>query len=111
MNKKYEDLEYSNFNIYPHYVFATAFLVNGKLADYKIGNYERCWGNRTFRGSQWENEVWEHGFIKKDWELTCEYTKILVNNDDEHNKAFDDLEDWLFDNFKVYEKVSLNRWR
>ncbi len=111
MNKKYEDLEYSNFNIYPHYVFATAFLVNGKLADYKIGNYERCWGNRTFRGSQWENEVWEHGFIKKDWELTCEYTKILVNNDDEHNKAFDDLEDWLFDNFKVYEKVSLNKWR
>ena len=29
------NLESSNFNIYPHYVFATAFLVNGELADYK----------------------------------------------------------------------------
>lgn len=34
---------YSNFNDYPHYVYVTAFLVNGKLADYKIGNSERGW--------------------------------------------------------------------
>ena len=32
---------YSNFNDYPHYVYATAFLVNGKLADYKIGDAEK----------------------------------------------------------------------
>lgn len=111
MDKKYEELQHSNFNIYPHYVFATAFLVNGKLADYKIKNCEGCWGLRTFRGQPWENEVWQHSFIDKDWNLTCEYNKILVNNDEEHNETFNKLEDWLFDNFEIYEKVNLTRWR
>ncbi len=111
MNKELGELQYSNFNTYPHYVFATAFLVNGKLADYKIQNCERCWGLRTFRGRPWENEVWQHGFIDKDWNLTCEYNKILVNNDEEHDEAFNKLEDWLFDNFEIYEKVNLTRWR
>ena len=73
------ELEWNNFNEYPHYVYATAFLVNGELADYKIQNREREWGDRTFRGTKWENEVWQHGFIDKDWNLTCEYNKILVN--------------------------------
>ena len=102
------ELEYSNFNIYPHYVFATAFLVDGKLADYKIGNTERYWGDRTFRGSSWENEVFKR-LRNNDKGLTCEYNKVLVNNDDEHNKAFEKMEDWLFNNFKIYEKVSLTR--
>lgn len=104
------NLESSNFNIYPHYVFATAFLVNGELADYKIQNRERDWGDRTFRGSNWENEVWKHGFIAKDWTLTCEYKRILVHNDNEHNKAFEELEDWIFNNFKTYKKANLVRW-
>lgn len=38
--KDYKELEYSDFNKYPHYVYATAFLVNGKLADYRIKNRE-----------------------------------------------------------------------
>ena len=60
-----KDLEWNSFNEYPHYVSATAFLVNGKLADYKIQDREIRWGDRTFRGSTWENEVWQHGFIDK----------------------------------------------
>lgn len=103
-------LEYSDFNKYPHYVYATAFLVNGELADYRIKNIEVDWGSRTFRGSAWENEVWQHGFIDKDWDLTCEYKKILVYNDEEHNRAFEELKDWLFNNFKVYKKVNLVRY-
>ena len=86
--KDYKELEYSDFNKYPHYVYATAFLVNGKLADYRIKNREVDWGSRTFRGSAWENEVWQHVFIDGDWNLTCEYKKILVNNQKEHNDAF-----------------------
>lgn len=101
-----KDLEYSDFNTYPHYVFATAFLVNGELADYKIGDRETLWGLRTFRGNTWENEVWQHGFIDKDWQLTCKYKKILANNKEEHNKAFDELEEWLFSNFKIYKKAN-----
>ena len=58
-------LESNSFNTYPHYVFATAFLVNGELADYKISDRETNWGLRTFRGEPWENEVWKHGFIDK----------------------------------------------
>lgn len=99
---KVKKLEYSDFNIYPHYVYATAFLVKGELADYKIGSYESNWERRTFRGSSWENEVAEHF---NDWDLTCKYKKILVNNSDEHNDAFELLEMWLDNSFKKYKKV------
>ena len=105
--KEMKDLKYSNFNIYPHYVYATAYLVNGELADYKIGNCEKIWGIRTFRGSQWEKEVYQHGFIDKDWELTCEYEKIFVTNDEEHSRAFDFLCMWLDTSFKKYKKADL----
>lgn len=108
--KEYKELEYSDFKKYPHYVYATAFLVNGELADYRIKNREVDWGSRTFRGSVWENEVWQHGFIDEDWNLTCEYKKILVNNQEEHNNAFEKLEDWLFDNFKIYKKANPQRF-
>lgn len=103
MNKE-KKLEHSNFGTYPHYVYATAFLVNGELADFKIGSYETDWDRRTFRGSKWENEVAEHF---KDWKLTCEYKKILVNSNDEHNDAFELLEMWLDNKFKKYKKTNL----
>ena len=48
-------MEYSNFDEYPHKIFATAFLVNGELADYKICNHKRNWDERTFRGTSWES--------------------------------------------------------
>lgn len=103
-----KDLEWNSFNEYPHYVYATAFLVNGELADYKIQDRERRWGDRTFRGSTWENEAWQHGFIDKDWKLTCKYKKILVNNDEEHNEAFELLEMWLDNKFKKYKNFNFN---
>lgn len=95
----------NDFRKYPHYVYATAFLINGELADYKIQDRERTWTNRTFWGFDWEGEITE-----KD-ELTCKYNKILVNNREEHNRAFKILEDWLFDNFKIYKKSKLKRPR
>ena len=98
-------LEYSNFEVYPHYVYATAFLIEGQLADFKVGSRESSWNNRTFRGSKWENEVAEHF---DDWNLTCEYKKILVNSNDEHNDAFELLEMWLDNSFKKYPKNHLN---
>lgn len=101
------ELEYSDFNTYPHYVFATAFLVNGELADYRICDREREWGIRTFRGSTWENEVAKHS---QKWDLTCEYNKILVHNDKEHECAFNKLEEWLFDTFKIYKKANPIKW-
>lgn len=80
------------------------FLLIGELADFKVGSHESDWGRRTFRGSAWENEVAEHF---DDWNLTCEYKKILVNNNDEHNDAFELLEMWLDNSFKKYKKAGL----
>ena len=80
------------------------FLLIGELADFKIGDHESDWDRRTFRGSVWENEVEEHF---KDWKLSCEYKKILVNNDKEHNDAFELLEMWLDNTFKKYKKANL----
>lgn len=89
---------YNNFNEYPHYVYATAYLWDGKLMDYKIGNRERTWHDRTFRGLGWERYVWDNF---ESLNLYCEYNKILVFNDEEHNKAFDTLSEWLE---KTYER-------
>ena len=55
-----------------------------------------------------EIEVWQHGFIDKDWKLTCKYKKILVNNDEEHNEAFELLEMWLDNKFKKYKNFNFN---
>ena len=87
-------LQSNNFDEYPHYVYATAFMLDNKLMDYKIGNAERDWFTRTFRGLKWEQCVWEK-FDKLN--LYCKYNRILVNNREEHNNAFDILEKWLED--------------
>ena len=97
---EFKDLRRNSFNEYPHYIYTTAFLVNGVLADYKICDSETCWGLRTFRGSKWENEVSQHGFIDQDWELTCVYHSEWVQNRKEHNAAFDKSEKWLKETFK-----------
>lgn len=97
------DFNFSDFNKYPHIVYATAFLVDGKLADYKIGNWQRHWGNRTFRGLKWEGEIIKDRNIK----LTCEYNQVTVKNDNEHNIAFDILLDWLDETFEKYEPANL----
>lgn len=36
---------------------------------------------------------------------------MLSKEEIEKIKAFNKLEDWLFDNFEIYEKVNLTRWR
>lgn len=43
-----------------------------------------------------------------DWNLTCEYKKILVNTNDEHNDAFDLLELWLDNSFEKYKKSGIH---
>lgn len=86
-------LQSNSFNEYPHYVYATAFFLDDKLMDYSIGSYEKSWETRTFRGNfTWERYVWENF---DSLNLYCKYKKKLVNNSEEHNKAFDILEKWI----------------
>lgn len=96
----------NNFEIYPHIVYATAFLKNGKLVDYSIGSHIKDWGTRTFRGFPWERATMEE-------ESSCRYNQILVNNIDEHNESFDILDKWLVDNFEAHEKTPdiKSRWK
>lgn len=109
MEKDFSKLKSSNFNNYPHLVFGTAFLVDGKVADYEIGDSESCWGLRTFRGLTWEKDILERSNKNPDI-LTCEYKSILVHNLKEHNEAFGKLEDWLSDNFDPHPGAFLPRF-
>jgi len=80
----------NSFSEYPHYVYATIFFANGIPLDYKIGNTKKTWHEKTFRGFYfWEPYIWNN-FEKLI--LECKYIEVLVNNDEEHNKAFKDLE-------------------
>lgn len=97
-----ENLEYNWFEEYPHYVYATAFLANNMLADYKIGNQEKSWHTRTFRGSFVDREILNNS---EKYVLTTKYKKILVNNDKEHNQAFEILEKWVNTFEKIVVKV------
>ena len=97
------DLKCNSFNEYPHYVYATAYLLDGKLMDYSIGNRQKSWYDRTFRGfSKWERYVWDNF---ETLNLYCEYNQILVNNNEEHNKAFDTLEKWVHKTFKKNDLI------
>lgn len=80
----------NSFNEYPHYVYATIYFANGIPLDWKIGDRRRTWNDRTFRGYYF----WER-YVLKNFEklnLECKYIEVLVNNDSEHNKAFEELE-------------------
>lgn len=109
MKKNFYNLECDDFNLYPHYVYCTAFLVDEKVADYKICDHESCWGLRTFRGTSLDNKLAE---LMRNNSITtsCKYNKILVNNEYEHNLAFEKLEDWIFSNFEMYPEANLSRY-
>lgn len=83
----------NDFNKYPHYVYATVFLANNIPLDYRIGDRKKTWEERSFKGYYfWESYVWKNF---KTLNLECKYKEILVNNDEEHNKAFETLEKWV----------------
>ncbi len=83
----------NSFNEYPYFVIATVYIANGIPLDYKIGERERDWHDKTFRGFYfWERYVWNN-FDKL--KLECKYKKIQVNNNEEHSQAFKTLENWV----------------
>lgn len=106
MQKNYNELKSDNFNSYPHRVFCTAFMVDGRVADYEIGDRETNWGLRTFIGLTWEREI----INNSEHNLYCEYNNVLVHDQNEHNKAFETLEKWIFNNFEKYPGAHLTRF-
>lgn len=73
---------------YPHIINATAFLANKKLVGYEISKNKKDWSDKVFQGLWWEQTLREQY-------LNCEYNEIVVNNDKEHDEAFDKHIEWL----------------
>ncbi|HZG16940.1 MAG TPA: hypothetical protein VE710_18270 [Candidatus Bathyarchaeia archaeon] len=79
---------------YPHKVYASVLLLDGKIYNYKIGEYYwRFPGEVKMRYSD----------IDKLDRMTVEHTFFEVNNDIEHNRAFDVLAPEWFKNWEVHE--------
>jgi len=73
---------------YPHSIFGSALLLDGKIEMWKIANY--C--KRTYEFS---------GFWKRDRieDYTSEWKEFVCNNSEEHQKAF---EEWAPEWFKQW---------
>lgn len=79
---------------YPHRVYASVLLLDGKIYNYKIG--QNHWEHPA------EVKMRLSDFNKID-RMTVEYTYFEVNNDEEHNAAFEVLaRDW-FKNWEIHE--------
>lgn len=79
---------------YPHKVYASVLLLDGKIYNYKIGQ------------SFWENPLevkMRYSDFEKIDRMTVEHTCFEVNNSEEHNTAFKVLAmDW-FKNWEIHE--------
>lgn len=88
--------EWSNFNEYPHKVFASVLLLDGKIYDWKIKN------------THWEdpNEITMRiSDFDKIPRMEVKWTSFTVNNDEEHNRAFEeDAREW-YKQWEVSEHV------
>jgi hypothetical protein len=73
-------------DIYPHSIYASVLLLDGKIENWKIVNYPKT----------------EPGMFSGFWKMdrlndyTCEYKEFICNNSEEHNKAFTEwAEEWF----------------
>jgi hypothetical protein len=81
------------FEEYPHKVYASVLLLDNKIENWKVGGHpKRDPGEFS-------------GFWKRDRlsDYSSEYTEFIVNNEDEHRKAFEELApEW----FKQWEHAN-----
>lgn|GEM_PF-2323813 len=71
---------------YPHKVYASVLLLDGKIENWKIG------GSPKKHAGDWSN-FWKLDRIN---DYTVQFTEFVVNNDKEHNEAFEKLApEWL----------------
>lgn len=74
---------------FPHTVYASAFLADGKLYDYYIGEQQKEWITKTIRNDK-DAELWRTGSI-----LTVKYEDREVYDHSGHELAFTSLREWL----------------
>jgi len=86
----------SNFNVYPHLIFASVVLVDGKIANFKTGDIR--WTRRNFLLSTQPRMVLK----THPKEVKIRSKQFRVNNLAEHQKAFKVFADRFFKKFKIH---------
>lgn len=81
---------HSSFNTYPHRVFANAALLDGKIIDWKTGNWR-----------------WRNGQHLKPAVIRTK--SFIVNNNEEHSKAFNVLAVKFYKQFPMHENFRAYR--
>ena len=72
---------YSNFNEYPHRVFASVVLLNGEIINWKTGNYR--WTKESIRSARMPKIAFDN------WDkLEIRSRSFVVKNTEQHNRAF-----------------------
>ena len=97
METKMKRENVSDFNEYPHRIFASVVLLDGKIISWKVVNY------------RWTKE--NIGRYNHPYLVYANYTKIkirtksfIANNTDQHNKIFQHTVKKFFKQFKIHEK-------
>ncbi|MDP4158201.1 MAG: hypothetical protein Q8911_00355 [Bacillota bacterium] len=76
---------------YPHSVFASVLLLDGKIENWKIG------GHPKKHAGDWSN-FWKLDRIN---DYTVEHTEFIVNNQKEHNESFERLAPEWFKKWQI----------
>lgn len=95
---KFDGSIINNQKTYPHYVIASVLLKGNKVIDYYISiNKIYDWNNRL-KLSPIHDNVREFTHIGR---KSCEYNYIKVDNEEQNDKAFDELEKWVLSSFRI----------
>lgn len=81
-------------DVYPHEVYACVLLLDGKIYNWKIGEY--------YWSSPYEARMRLSDFDKID-RMKTEYKSWTVYNDEEHNEVFERLAKEWFKQWEIHE--------
>lgn len=88
---------HSDFNKFPHRVFVSVILLKNKIVNWKVGNLR--WTKDTWHFSRQPGVV-----IKNEKKIKIFSRSFLVNNSQEHNKAFEVRAKQFLKKFKIHPK-------
>ena len=91
---------HSDFNKYPHRVFASVVLVDGKIVNWKTGNTR--WTKANYANFSQPYIVYDENV-----EITIRSKSFIVKNRKQHNHAFEVLASRFYSQFKLHEGYNL----
>ena len=89
----------SDFNEYPHRVFASVILVDGKIVSWRTGNTR--WTKDNYSSSNQPLIVYRN-------KITIRSRSFMVKNREQHNNAFEILTKRFYRQFDLHKWYSSN---